>query len=169
MDEHRIGLKPILRNVWCRHHQRPNVPVQHRYEWLYLPGFVRPTTGATYWLLVPTVSRAACSLALREFAHGIGVGPAKQVVLVLDQAGWHRSKTLVVPAGLHLTFLPPYSPEVQPTERLWRLTNEVMVNRHVATLDELQTVHAERCRTLRQVPDVIQAHTHIHWWPNDHQ
>jgi hypothetical protein len=48
MDEHRLNLKPLLRKVWCRHRQRPIVPVQPRYQWLYLYGFVRPTSGATY-------------------------------------------------------------------------------------------------------------------------
>jgi len=167
MDQHRVGLKPILRNVWCRKGQRPVVPVQQRYEWVYVYGVVRPTTGNTYWLLLPTVSIAAFTVALREFARGIGAGVNKQVVLVVDQAGWHRSAQVTVPAGLHVTFLPPYSPELQPAERLWRLTNEPIVNRHVATLDDLQDVQAARCRTLRAVPDVIRAHTQCHWWPND--
>jgi len=167
MDEHRIGLKPILRKVWCRKGQRPVVPVQHRYEWLYVYGFVRPTTGDTYWLLLPTVSSAAFTLAVQEFAHGIGAGMGKQIVLVVDQAGWHRSRQVVLPVGVHVTFLPAYSPELQPAERLWTLTNEALVNRHFATLDELQTVQAERCRTLRMLPTMVQAHTLFHWWPYD--
>src|SRR6266446_7750619 len=44
--------------------------------------------------------------------------------LVLDQAGWHSSKELVVPEGIHLLFLPPHSPELQPCERLCPLSNE---------------------------------------------
>jgi transposase len=43
------------------------------------------------------------------------------VVLVLDNAGWHSSDKLVAPEGLMLAFLPPYSPELQPAERLWEL------------------------------------------------
>ena len=47
------------------------------------------------------------------------VGLNRQVVLVLDQAGWHGSKTLNVPDNITLLPLPPYSPELNPTERLW--------------------------------------------------
>jgi len=47
------------------------------------------------------------------------VGPKTQVVLVLDQAGWHGSKALKVPDNMTLLHLPPYSPELNPTERLW--------------------------------------------------
>ena len=53
-------------------------------------------------------------------------------------AGWHESGEVAVPEGIHLVFLPPYSPELQPCERLWPLTNEAIANRRFATLDELR-------------------------------
>jgi transposase len=45
VDEHRIGLKPILTKAWCVDKQRPSAPVQHRFEWRYLVGFVHPASG----------------------------------------------------------------------------------------------------------------------------
>lgn len=47
VDEHRIGLKPILRKVWTLPGQRPIAPVEHRYEWRYVVGFVHPASGRT--------------------------------------------------------------------------------------------------------------------------
>ena len=64
--------------------------------------------------------------------------PTKQIVLVLDRAGWHTSVHLRVPDHVHLLFLPPYSPELQPAEHLWLLTNEALVNQHFATIEELE-------------------------------
>ena len=165
MDEHRIGLHPILRRVWAPRGRRPVAAVQPRYEWTYLYGFVRPATGASYWLLLPTVSGAAFSAALREFASGAGAGPGKRIVLVLDGAGWHSGQGVTVPDGLHLVFLPPYSPELQPAERLWPLTNEPLANRHFATLAELEAAQSARCLALREQPATIRPHTHAHWWP----
>lgn len=165
MDEHRLGLKPILRRVWRRKGQGGSVAVQPRYEWLYLYAFVRPRTGQTYWLLLPTVSTAAMQLALQEFARDVGAGAERQVLLVLDQAGWHTSAELSVPDGLHLEPLPAYSPELQPAERLWTLTDEVVVNRHFATLDELQMAQAEHCLRLSEQRVRVQAQTLFHWWP----
>jgi hypothetical protein len=107
IDEHRIGLKPILRWMWCKRGQRPIITVQHRYKWMYEYGFVCPTSGQTFWLLLPRVSVSAYSVALAECARAVGAGPDKQVILVLDQAGWHRSEQLAIPEGLHLLFLPP--------------------------------------------------------------
>ncbi len=163
--EHRVGLKPILRRVWCRQGQRPQAIVQHRYQWLYVYAWVQPTTGASYWLLWPTVSMTAFSVALAEFGRAHGIGPTKRIILVVDPAGWHVSKQVEVPEGSHLVFLPPYAPELQPAERLWPLSNEPLVNRHFQDLDALQTVQAEHCRTLRALPAVIKAHTQFHWWP----
>ena len=165
MDEHRIGLKPIIRRVWCKRGQRPVVTVQQRYKWMYEYGFVCPHSGETFWLLLPRVSVAAYTLALAEFARAIGAGPEKQVILVLDQAGWHRSDQVVIPEGLHLVFLPPYSPELQPAEHLWELTDQALANRHFRDLEELTEVQAERCRKLRDLPELIRNRTHFHWWP----
>jgi len=49
MDEHRIGLKPITRGVWAPKGERPIALGHHRYEWLYVHGFVEPATGRTVW------------------------------------------------------------------------------------------------------------------------
>jgi len=112
-DQHRVGLKPILRRVWARKASRPRVAVQHRFQWLYLSSFVQPTTGQTAWVLRPPVRADVFTIALAQFAQAVGAGPTKRILLVLDQAGWHTSKELVVPEGIHLLFFPPYSPELQ--------------------------------------------------------
>jgi hypothetical protein len=151
--------------VWRKKGQRPIVTVQHRYKWTYLYGFVCPESGQTFWLLLPAVAAYVWSAALAEFASALGCGPHKQVVLVIDQAGWHISDEVVVPDGLHLLFLPPYSPELQPCERLWSLSDEALANTHFANLDALIEAQAERCRKLLELPDVIRTHTQFHWWP----
>ena len=48
-DEHRIGLKPILRRVWAPRGMRPVALGHHRYEWLYVIAFVSPATGESFW------------------------------------------------------------------------------------------------------------------------
>ena len=56
VDEHRIGLKPILRKIWSLDKERPFAPVQHRYEWRYLVGFVHPASGRTVFHLATSAS-----------------------------------------------------------------------------------------------------------------
>jgi hypothetical protein len=164
-DEHRAGLKPVLRRVWAKRGRRPVATAEPRYEWLYLYGFVRPTTGALVWFLGNTVNTALFSAVLARFAAEVGAGPNKRVILVLDGAGWHATERLTLPAGLRLEFLPPYSPELQPAERLWPLTNEAVANRHFAGLADLDAALAERCLALGDQPETVTAHTRFHWWP----
>ena len=165
MDEHRIGLKPILRKVWVVDGKRPVVPVQPRYQWRYLVGFVHPASGRTVFHLASGVSIPLFEAELAAFAQTVGAGPHKQIVLVLDRAGWHASPHLRVPDHVHLLFLPPYSPELQPAEHLWPLTNAALVNRHFATLDDLEEAQAARCVALGQQRERIRSTTLFHWWP----
>ena len=80
----------------------------HKYQWLYLYGFVRPTTGAVEWWLANSVNVPLFQSVLDGFAATLGAGPDKTVILVLDGAGWHVSKRLRVPDGIRLCFLPHY-------------------------------------------------------------
>jgi DDE superfamily endonuclease len=162
-DQHRVGLKPILRRVWVRKGSRPRVAVQQRFQWLYVYSFVHPASGKTEWLRLSTVTAQVFTIALAQFAQAVGAGPTKRVLLVLDQAGWHTSKELVLPEGIHLLFLPPYSPELQTCERLWPLTNESVANSSFHSLDDLELALAKRCVVLQDQPEVIRSLTHFHW------
>ena len=165
VDEHRIGLKPILHKVWTLGDQRPVAPVEHRFAWRYLVGFVHPASGRTVCHLATSVSIALFETELAAFAAEVGAGPHKEIVLVLDRAGWHDSLRLRVPEHVHLLFLPPHSPELQPVEHLWPLTNTALVNRHFVSIDELEDVQATRVVELRSRRDLVRSTTLFHWWP----
>src|SRR6185437_487890 len=116
-DEHRIGLKPLLRHAWTPGGgPRPHAVVQHRFAWRWLVGFVHPASGRTVFQLASAVSIALFEVELAAFAQQVGASPTKQIVLVLDRAGWHSSVRLRVPEHVYLLFLPAYSPELQPAE-----------------------------------------------------
>jgi transposase len=66
---------------------------------------------------------------------------------------------------VHLLFLPPHAPELQPAEHLWPLTNTILVNRHFATIDDLEDVQAERCVALQACTDIVRSTTLFNWWP----
>ena len=152
VDEHRIGLKPLLRRVWAPIGQRPVAVVRQRFAWRYLVGFVHPASGRTVFHLATSVSIPLFEVELAEF--------------VLDRAGWKpTSVRLRVPEHVHLLFLPPYSPELQPAEHLWPLTNSVLVNRHFTSIEELEEVQFARCADLQRRPELIRSTTRFRWWP----
>ncbi len=164
-DEHRLGLKPIVRKVWSPIGQRPLVKVHQRYEWTYLYAFAPPKSAEVHWLILPTVNARVFSLALEHFAKEIGASTRKRiVVLVLDRAGWHTGKEVEVPEGIHLEFLPSASPELQPSERLWPLSNEGVANRHFEEIEELEEALVERCVALCNQPEIIRSYIRYHWW-----
>ena len=166
-DEHRLGLKPIVRKTWSPIGHRPLVRVHQRYEWTYLYAFAHPKTGEVHWLVLPTVNAEVFSIALESFAGEVGAGKRKRILLVVDGAGWHTAKKrLKVPEGIHLEFLPPHSPELQPAERLWPLSEEAVANRHFERIEEMEEELVERCVELRERPEVIRSYLRYHWWPN---
>ena len=165
-DEHRAGLKPVVRRVWAKKGRRPVAVADPRYAWLDVYGFVRPASGATEWFLGNRVNTALFAAVLARFADAVGAGRDRTVILVLDRAGWHASGHLAVPAGVRLVFQPPYSPELQPAERLWPLAREAVANETFASLADLDRALAARCLELAAQPEAIKAHTRFHWWPD---
>lgn len=166
-DEHRLGLLPVVRRVWAPRGQRPIAWVRRRYEWLYVYAFVRPSTGQSWWVVLPTVSATAMRAALDAFATDEGIDADHRAVLVVDGAGWHTSGKLIVPEGIDLVFLPPASPELQPVERVWSLLDEPVANQTFADLNAVEAVLITRSQTLRADRRTIKAHTKFHWWPRE--
>jgi hypothetical protein len=162
-DEARLGLKPITRRVWSVKGQRPRSCGRTRYRWLYLYGFVRPKTGHTFGVLLPRVTAVRMSEALAEFAAHADPEGKKVLVVLVDNAGWHVAKALVVPSNVVLHFLPPCTPELQPAEPLWPLVREAVANRSLGRIDRLRHIVRERMDYLTTHPDEVQPRVGFHW------
>ena len=135
-DEARIGQKGTLTRVWAPRGGRPTLVRQCEYDWLYLWGAVDPMTGDSVAMITPTVSTEL----MQGFIDGLSghVKADEHAVLVLDNAGWHVAMALAVPANITLLFLPAYSPELNPAERLWAwLRSHQLANRVYADYHEL--------------------------------
>jgi transposase len=79
---------------------------------------------------------------LERFAHGLE--PGAHAALVLDRAGWHVARRLPVPENVTLVPLPPYSPELNPVERVWLYLRERFLSHRV--LDGYGAVLDAACR-----------------------
>ena len=164
MDEHRLGLKPMLRRMWFPWWEIPTATVQWRFQWVLVYGFVHPASGETYWWLMPKVNIYLFNQVLADFAQHFGLGQHKQVLLTIDRAGWHTSEQVKLPEGLHLEFLRSYSPELQPAERLWPFLDEPIVNRTFEKIEHLEQLICARCCILLKEREFIRGLTHFHWW-----
>jgi len=101
-------------------------------------------------------------LFLYEFARAHATA-GKRVVLVWDGAPAHRAHSLSVPEQITLMNLPAYTPELNPTERLWPLVREGVANRTHDTLTTLEHEVSQRCQRITAAQ--ITALTNYHWWP----
>ena len=159
-DEARFGLKPSYRRVWASIGQRSFAPSRTRYEWSYVFASVHPESGTLHALILPTANLKTMQLYLDDFAASL---PEDVIaLLVIDGATWHRSPKLDVPGNLHLLFLPPYTPELNPAEHLWLPLREVTANRAFANIDTLESCLAERCVWLSKHPDMLARLTSFH-------
>ena len=80
---------------------------------------MQPTSGEAIWYLCSGLSKPFFAALLATFARETGAGRERSILLVLDNAGWHREgKQLVVPDNISLLLLPPYSPELNPMEKM---------------------------------------------------
>jgi DDE superfamily endonuclease len=165
-DEARLGLKPITRRVWWLRGRRPRSCGRTKYEWLYVYGFARPRNGQTFTVLLPRVNVERMADALAAFATHADPGGAKVLVLVVDNAGWHTAKRLVVPANVRLHFLPPCTPELQPVEPFWALVREAVANDTFDRLADLRRRVTRRCRRLADDRKTVLGAIGFHWAVN---
>ena len=121
-DEARVGQKGRVGHRWFTRGQRPSGLCDQRYTWAHLFAAVQPATGQDFALVLPEVSTRAMQVFLDRFAATLNVD--EHAVMLLDQAGWHGARALVVPGNVTLVPLPPYAPQLNPVERVWLYLRE---------------------------------------------
>jgi putative transposase len=117
MDEARVGQKGRTGQRWWVRGQRPPGLCNKSFASASLFAAVRPATGEDFGLVLPRVCTEAMDRFLLDFAATI---PANTHALrVRDGAGWHDQRSVTVPPNVTLVELPPYSPDLNPVERVW--------------------------------------------------
>lgn len=90
--------------------------------------------------------------------------PSDRLVMVLDGAGWHKAKALVVPANMRLVSLPPYCPDLNPAEHLWlAIRMRYFANRLFATLGAVEAQLITGVSELTNKPDELASMTCFPW------
>jgi hypothetical protein len=115
-DETRLGLHLPLHRRLTGYGVKPVQVVAPLYEYYWLYAAVEPTTGEAFWWELPCLDAACFTIFLRHFSQHY----AESLNLVLlDQAPAHVAQRVEVPENVVLVWLPAYSPELNPVERLW--------------------------------------------------
>jgi transposase len=142
-DESRFGLLTVRRRRLTAHGVQPIGAVQHVFEWFYVYGAVEPTTGERFFLELPYLNAEGFQIFVDTFAAAF---PDSLNLLLLDNSGAHTAQHLLLPANVRLVFLPPYCPELNPIERVWRDLKDALAWLQFPNLDVQQDYIANLLR-----------------------
>jgi hypothetical protein len=160
-DEARFGRLSDQRRGWAPWPQRPRVGQQVIREYVYGLVAVSPQDGQLSSLVLPWVDAQTMSIFLAQTAADF---PGDYCVMLLDGAGWHRAAALRVPSRLRLLPLPPYSPELNPVEHVWKhLREHYFGNRVFPSLDAVVDQLCAGLRDLDRHPEVVKSTTNFDW------
>lgn len=116
-DEAGFGRINKPKHCWCFKGLRPTVPCHHIREYRYAYGAVEPKTGEAFFLVLPYCNTDCMNVFLRELSRTYA---NDYILLVADGAAWHKSKSLEIPENIEIFPLPPYTPEMNPIEQIWK-------------------------------------------------
>ena len=160
-DEGRFGLLGTPRRCWAPRGARPIVGARLERKFSYAFAAVSPHDGVMDSLLLPWVNAETMSLFLNVVAQR---HTDEQIVMVMDQAGWHIAGDLVVPDNMRIVLLPPYSPELNPAEHLWKaLREDCFANTVFPSLGAVEDALAAGLRALESDTDRTQKLTGFDW------
>jgi transposase len=134
-DESRFGLLTVRRRRLTARGVQPVGPLQHVFEWFSVDGAVAPTTGERFILELPYLHTESCQLFGDAFAQAFADSLNS---LLLDNSGAHTAQSLMIPADIRLVFLPPYGPELNPSERVWRDLKDALAWQQFPNVDVQQ-------------------------------
>jgi transposase len=160
-DEGRFGLLGDPRRCWAPKGVRPVVGARVLRQYTYAFAAVGPHDGAMDSLVLPFVNAETMSLFLALVANR---HPDEFIVMVMDQAGWHIADALEVPANMRIIFLPPYSPELNPAEHIWKaLRGEPFANWVFKDMKAVENALCKGLRALEFNPETTQNLTGFDW------
>jgi transposase len=135
-DETGIEGDPRPRRRWAKVGTNPRVTKNGDHLRMNVCGIVAPRTGEAFLMEFTHSDRDTFQVFLEE-ANKALVPARKRQILILDNASWHKGKMLNW-GRFEPLFLPPYSPDLNPIEKLWRIMKaEWFTNFHAKNLDHL--------------------------------
>jgi hypothetical protein len=118
-DESRFGLFTRVGKMLTAKSVQPICPYQHKFKNTYLFGAFSPITGDSLLLELPYCNTDMFQYFLEQLSEQ---KLEKLKFIILDNGAFHKAKRLIIPDNIILIFLPPYSPELNPAELVWKYT-----------------------------------------------
>ncbi len=127
-DEGRFGRISIPKSCWCAKPHRPQLAKQQIRQAVYAYTAVCPKLAKTTSLILPYANTEMFNIFLDQVGKDFR---NYKLIIQVDQAGWHKSKTLKVPDNIALIQQPSCSPELNPVEHIWDELREKFLNNKI--------------------------------------
>ena len=131
----------------------PSVARQMIREYIYAYSAIAPQTGDCFSMIAPYCNTESMNCFLQQLAIQYS---QYRIVLILYKAGWHISRNISLPDNLFLLHLPPYSPELNPVELLWReIRRKYFHNKIFNSLDDVEDNLANALAEYHKKPNAV--------------
>ncbi len=158
-DEGRFGRISAGRAAWAPPGTRPRSPRQVIRQYLYAFVAVCPSLGKMTSLILPYANTEMMNIFLEHVAKEFR---EYFILMLVDGAGWHKSKELVVPENIRFIFQPSHSPELNPAEHIREEVREKNFhNKAMQSMDEVEQTLCEGLMKLHCSPEKIRSLTNF--------
>lgn len=114
---------------------KPICTYQQVFKSTWLSGAFSPITGDHFQLILPHCNADNFQAFLNKFSEQ---NPTELKIMVLDNGKFHKAKKLIIPKNILLVFLPPYSPELNPAEKMWAKYKRAFSNIFFDCLEDVE-------------------------------
>lgn len=160
-DEAGFGRITKPRSCWIGKVSRPLIPGQHIREYRYTYGAVDPIDGENFFIIAPYCNSNWMNVFLSELSKAY---ENDHIILVMDNAVWHKAKALEWPDNIECTFIPPYTPEMNPIEQIWKELRKPFANRIFHSLNHV--VNQLELAIKELMPETVISITQRRWIRN---
>jgi len=134
-DEARFGLQPCLKRAWVTKGVRAHKSSSCRYDWQYVWGALQVGGGGSEFFYSNRADGDMSATFLEQISKR---DPYAIHVMIWDGASFHPANTDArIPDNVVVLRQPPYSPELNPVEKLWDMLRDGLCNRKWESLEDL--------------------------------
>ncbi len=134
-DESRFGLITKQKRVITLKGIKPVGKYKHSYKYFWLWGSFSPITGDAHYMISNNVSKNGFIAYLNDLAKH---KPKELKILIIDNAAFHSTMNIKIPENIVLLPIPPYSPELNPAEKMWQWFKSKVAMKVYQTIDDLE-------------------------------
>lgn len=135
-DESRFGLKTHVGRCLTARGVKPIVKYQHAFKNTYLYGSFSPINGDSFVYEIEGTTSEIFYRYIKAFSQ---YKPAEFKIIIIDNAGFHSLSKYNIPENIGLVRIPPYSPELNPSEKIWGYIKQFYKNKVFENLENVKT------------------------------